>query len=255
MNNSFTREIIGKEIISLDSVPSTNDIAFDVGSGRKEAEGIVVIADEQTCGRGRPGKKWISPPGCNLYFTVLFEPLSHSGELSFLTIAAAVAIALAVREYTNLAAEIKWPNDIFINGKKGGGILLETRSVRKHRKLLALGIGLNVNMNLNALPLEMLNFTTSLITEKGEYIDKDRLFNLILARLENVYKILLNGNKSIIIDEWIQLDRTLGKTVSVRSGERVITGIAESINDFGALNVRLASGDVETVVAGEVTEI
>lgn len=252
INNLSKGDIIGREIIYLESATSTNDVAGEIGQQRENPEGIVVIADAQTSGRGRLGRAWISPPGVNLYFTVLLKPPFPPAEASFITLSTAVAVAVAVREYTGITAEVKWPNDIMINNKKAGGILVELKSVRNGIRLLSVGVGLNVNMSLNE-PGDLTQLATSLISEKGEPVDRIGLLGVILAEMEKTYKILLSGDKGVLISEWIRLNCTLGREVIAKGRERVISGTAENITDNGGLIIRTPSGGVETLNAGEVT--
>ncbi|MBI5664696.1 MAG: biotin--[acetyl-CoA-carboxylase] ligase [Nitrospirae bacterium] len=249
----FKGDIIGREIIYLESSASTNDSAFEIGRERTGPDGIVVVAEMQTKGRGRLGRNWVSPAGVNLYFTVLLSPPFPPEEASLMTLAAPVAIASAVIKYTGLAAQIKWPNDIMINGKKTGGVLIEMKSGKAASHLLAVGIGINVNMSPDVLPSEIRPLATSLKMEKGESISRSELLGAILADLEHTYKNLLNGNKRALINEWLRLNCTIGKRVSVRDHARTITGTADSINERGELIVKLFTGETETVRAGDVT--
>ncbi len=248
----FRGEIIGREIILLDSTSSTNDVANEIDSKEKTPEGTVIIADEQKNGRGRFGRNWISPPGVNLYFTVILKTPLVPENISIITLAAAVAVASSVREYTGLGAEIKWPNDILIRGRKIGGILVEMRSMKERIDLMNIGIGLNVNMQLETLPEDIRPFTTSLKAEIKTDINRYSLLNAILSKLEQIYKMILNGNKQTLIDEWIRLNCTIGKEVSVQSQNRIIRGVAESVNDNGELRIRLETGKIEIVNSGEV---
>ena len=249
----FQGEIIGKEIIFLETTTSTNDAAMELGTKREDPEGIVVISDSQSRGKGRFGRAWISPPGVNLYFTVLLKPPFPSKEAALLTLITAVAVVTAIRGYTGLNAEIKWPNDILINGKKAGGILLELKAAGNRINLLVIGIGVNVNMSLKDLPEDMRSLSTSLRVESGRLFDRVELLGKILAELDRSYKILLKGNKGALINDWIRLNSTLRNKVTVKNHERIISGIAENINDNGELIIRLPSGETETVKAGDVT--
>lgn len=249
----FKGDIIGREIVFFESTTSTNDKAIELGRQRENPEGIVVVADTQTRGKGRLGRSWISPAGVNLYLTVLLcPPLSHQ-DTSMITLAAPVAVASAIRTYTGLDAQIKWPNDILVNGRKTGGILIEMKSGRDNARLLAVGIGVNVNMSSDALPPDIRSLSTSLKIEKGESVDRLFLLREILSGLEHSYKILLEGNKGVLINEWLSLNSTTGRPVSVQGQDRCISGIAEGINDKGELLVRLSTGELETIRAGDVT--
>jgi BirA family biotin operon repressor/biotin-[acetyl-CoA-carboxylase] ligase len=248
----FNGEIIGREIIFFKSTTSTNDRAMEIGQQRENPEGIVVIADTQRRGRGRLGRSWISPPKVNLYFTVLLRPPFLPKEAPILTLMAAVAVVYAIREYVGLNAEIKWPNDILINDKKVGGILMEMKSGMDRIALVAIGIGVNVNMPLSLLREDIRPLATSLKEESGKSIDRIELLGRILAKLENCYKILLSGDKRTLIKEWLSLNSTIGNNVIVQMQDRVISGVAEGIDEDGGLIVRLSSGDVERVSAGDV---
>jgi len=251
--NTYRGDIIGREVIVLESTASTNDVALEIGRGRDEPEGIVVIADEQTGGRGRFGRRWISPPGVNLYCSVILKPDFVSGDVQLVTLAAAVAVASAIREDAGINAEIKWPNDILVNNRKISGILVEMRSGGGSPRLLIVGIGVNVNMNMDAFGEDLKGLATSIQIEKGHSLDRGHLFNGIASRLEGLYKNLLNGDKAAVIHQWYRLNCTIGKKVSISDQDRIITGMADGMNDRGELLVRLSSGGIETVRAGEVT--
>ncbi len=246
-------DIIGREVIYLPSAASTNDSAFEIGRNRTDPEGIVVVADMQTKGRGRLGRSWISPPGVNLYFSVLLNPPFPPEEASILTLAVPVAVASAIITHTGLPAQIKWPNDIIIHGKKAGGVLIEMKAGKTAVRLLAVGIGINVNMSPGVLPSEIRRYSTSLTTEKGESINRIALLGEILAALEHTYKNLLHDNKRALINEWLRLNCTIGNRVSVRNQDRIISGIADGITERGELIVRRVTGETETVRAGDVT--
>ncbi len=250
---AFRGDIIGREIIFLETTTSTNDAAFQAAGLRHDPEGIVVVADSQTAGRGRFGRRWESPPGVNLYFTVLLCPPLQPREVPLLTLAAGTAAASAIREFTGLKAEIKWPNDIIVNGRKTGGILVEMKTGARRINLLAAGIGINANMPPGSLPEHIRPFTTSLKAEAGRAVDRAGLFTLILEKLEHAYKILLNGDKRALINEWLRLNFTIGKNIQVSTPHGIISGVAEAINDSGELLIRLSSGELETVRAGDVT--
>ncbi len=247
------KSAIGKEIIYFDSIASTNDKAFEIGRQRENPEGIVVVANMQTHGKGRLGRKWVSPPGLNLYFTVLLKPLLTPGESLMLILAAAVAVTTAIRKHTGLEAWIKWPNDILINGKKACGILTETKSGRDGINLIAIGIGINVNMPLDALADDIKPLATSLKIESGSTIEKDKMLGQVLAEFEDAYKNLLTGDKRALINGWLRLNCTIGSKVVVKGHDKTLSGIAVGINDKGELLVRLSSGEVKSVCAGDVT--
>lgn len=261
----FKGDVLGKEIIFFDVTTSTNDRAMQIGQlsnsagkrpgqqGRKKLEGIVIIANEQEKGRGRFGREWISPPGVNLYFTVLLEPPFSPKEASIITLMASVAVVSSIREQTGLSASIKWPNDILINNKKVGGILTEMKSDMDMIDFIAVGIGVNVNMSSGMFTKAVRSVATSLKLEKKEPVNRVELLGLILSKLEYWYKNIINGRKDTLIEKWRSLDSTIGYTVKVKTPEGVISGIAEGVSDDGELIIKLFSGEAKKVYAGEVT--
>ncbi len=253
IENVFRGDIVGKEILFFDSLPSTNDRALEIGRQRQDPEGIVVLADMQTRGRGRLGRTWISPAGVNLYFTVLFSPPSSIDETRLITLAAPVAAVRAIRGSAGLKAGIKWPNDILIGGKKAGGILIEMKPLGNKKNLLAVGIGINVNMSVKTLPADIRDLSTSLKTEKDRPVDRLNLLREMLAEMERSYKFLLTGNRGALINEWIRLNSTIGNQVTVKNENSVITGVASGINESGELLITLSSGETETVRTGDIT--
>jgi BirA family biotin operon repressor/biotin-[acetyl-CoA-carboxylase] ligase len=248
-------EIVGNEIVFFSSIVSTNQKAREIGIERDNCDGIIVIADSQTGGRGRLGRNWISPPGVNLYFTILLNPPFPPKEASIMTLTAAVAVVSAIRNNTGLMAEIKWPNDIYVNGKKAGGILTEMKTAGNRVRFLAVGIGVNVNMPLNLLDSNIRPFSTSLKAEKGEPVNRMGLLKEILQEMEKQYKILLAGNKEALISKWLEMNSTVGRNIRVQIRDRTISGMAEGINQEGGLIIKIASGKSETVCAGDVTII
>ena len=141
VRNICKGEFIGKEIYFLESTESTNEKALEIGKKREDSEGIVVVADSQTKGKGRLGRHWISPPGVNLYFSVILKPDIPPAEAPLITLAAAVATASVLRTWKGIPADIKWPNDIMIRGKKAGWILTEMRTSGKEIGVVVVGIG------------------------------------------------------------------------------------------------------------------
>lgn len=249
----FKGDIVGKEIIFFQSTTSTNDKALEIGQKLKDPEGILVVADAQTRGRGRFGRQWLSPPNTNLYFSLLLKPPFYQKDIPILTLMSVVASASAIREFAGINAAIKWPNDIMVRDKKVGGILTEAKSEGGNIIFVVIGIGINVNIPLNILPKDLRAFTTSLKEEYGRPVDRTQLLGVILGKLEYWYKILLKGNKRVLINEWLMLNSTIGRSVKVQSSDGVISGIAEGIDSEGSLIIRLPSGDMKKVYAGEVT--
>jgi BirA family biotin operon repressor/biotin-[acetyl-CoA-carboxylase] ligase len=178
--------VIARDIIAYDEVSSTNDIAMDL-AGRGAKEGTVVVAEKQTSGRGRLGRKWFSPARCGLWTSIIFYPEFKPVELCQMNLIMGVALAQAIRKETGLQAELKWPNDIIISKKKVGGILIEMTATMDKVKNLAAGIGINVDISKKDFPSDLRETASSLRLEKGTDIDRLSLFREILYQIEYYY--------------------------------------------------------------------
>jgi BirA family biotin operon repressor/biotin-[acetyl-CoA-carboxylase] ligase len=246
---SFQGDIIGKEYIHLPTTGSTNDVVFEIGKTWQHAEGVVVTSDRQTAGRGR---HWVSPPSVNLYCSVRIPSAFHREEKQVLPLIAAVSVVRAIRFSTDLCAAIKWPNDILLENKKTGGILLETRTSGISYDLIALGIGLNVNMSLDSFPGDIKHSATSLLIEGKKEIDRSALLDDILATLDSDLRVLASGGRAQLLREWLKYSMTIGKTVQVQQDKTGVSGFAEGISYGGELLIRLTSGKIQAVTAGDI---
>jgi BirA family biotin operon repressor/biotin-[acetyl-CoA-carboxylase] ligase len=221
---------------------------------RPDAEGLVVVADEQTAGRGRRGHTWFSPPGSGLYVSVVVTPARAAFDppraIRLLTLAAGVALVEAIDRVTGLAVDLKWPNDLHAGGRKVGGILAEGLSVGSTIEPVVVGYGLNVRAA--AYPPELEDRATSLEAELGCAVERDRLFIETLAALARRYDDLLAGRFDAILDAW-RRHAPFACGARVRWGEasREQSGITAGIDDHGALLVRTGEC-TERIVAGEL---
>jgi BirA family biotin operon repressor/biotin-[acetyl-CoA-carboxylase] ligase len=243
---------VGRDIRVFQETTSTNDIAEKLArDGVKE--GVVVFAESQTKGRGRLGRKWISPASKGLWFSILLRPDLRPQEATRLTVVSATALARAIESETGLKPEIKWPNDILIHGKKVAGILTELSAELDHVKYVILGIGVDVNLNAAELPADLRKIATSLKVESGRMISRAGLAVAILRELDQDYARLATGDFAAIADEWEDRCTTLGCDVAIRVGNRQIRGRAESLGEDGALLLRTEHGHIERVTGGDVT--
>ena len=211
-------------------------------------EGAVVFAEEQTAARGRFNRAWVSPPGLNLSFSVLFRP--DKRKLPYINMAAALAVCDAASDLAGVTTTIKWPNDVRIDGKKLSGILVETDVVGNEIDHAVVGIGVNVNLDAGQYP-EIASTATSLMAECGRKFDRSRALRLVLEHLDRYYTRIRSG--SSLTAEWASRLDTLGKVVQVRWRDHVIEGTAETVDDQGDLILRKSDGTTVNVVAGEVT--
>ncbi len=241
---------IGRHLILLGSVDSTNTYALSLSEAM---HGTVVAAGEQTGGRGRQGRAWVSPAGRNIYLSVILRPPLRPEEATLLTLLAGVACCEAVRLITGLPVGIKWPNDLMLRGRKIGGILTELKTGNGVIQVAVIGIGINVNAGTEDFPPELCDIATSVRIETGKEHDRDRLIASILNAIDAWYGILLREGRQPVLDIWRNLSVTLGQMVRVMTDNETLLGTAEDIDDMGRLALRLGSGRMRTVHAGDLT--
>jgi BirA family biotin operon repressor/biotin-[acetyl-CoA-carboxylase] ligase len=217
-------------------------------SQKGEAEGTVVFAEEQTLGRGRLHRPWLSRRAQNLEFSVLLRP--KVVQLPHVNMAATMAVCRAVQKLYNLSPSIKWPNDVRINGRKLSGILMETTVQSSELTCTVVGIGLNVNFAPSRLP-GTVSSATSLSMEIGQRIDRTNLLSTLLEELDDLYRVVGTGHS--LTSDWSAMLETLGRTVRVRWKDQVIEGHAQSIDDQGNLILIRPDETIFTALAGEVT--
>lgn len=245
-------KIIGRDIRVFEETNSTNDIIEKLAADGVR-EGVVVFAESQTRGRGRLGRKWISPRRRGLWFSILLRPDLRPQAATQLTIAAATALVRALREQTALAPEIKWPNDILIHGRKVAGVLTELAAELDRVKYLILGIGVDVNLAASEFPLELRKMATSLKQETGHHVNRIDLAAAILRELDRDYARLRAGRFEALAQEWQQQCATIGRRVVIHIGPQRLEGHAEALDDDGALLLRTQHGRIERIVGGDVT--
>lgn len=243
--------VIGREIRVFRETRSTNEIMEKLAVDNL-AEGIVVFAESQTAGRGRLGRRWISPPGKGLWFSILLRPPLRPQEMTRLTIASVTSIARALRNYLGLKPEIKWPNDLLLRGRKVAGILTELNTEPDRIKYAILGIGLNVNLEARDLPDDLHSFATSLLLELGRPLDRAELAVQLLREIDRDYERICTGQFDTVAREWSQQCRTLGNYVSATVGPNQVRGWAESLDTDGALIIRNDHGHLQRIIGGDV---
>lgn len=244
---------MGREVHWFESTASTNDVAARLAESGAQ-EGTIVVAEGQTAGRGRHGRVWFSPPGAGLYVSVIVRPASvesnDENPAALLTLASGVAIAEAVRAVTGLPAEIKWPNDVLIGGRKLAGILAEAAVQAGALQFVVVGFG--VNLQPAAYPPELALRVTSIEAETSRPADRAVLVAEMLAAMGERCADLRAGRFDVILSAWRRLAPSLpGARVEWDSAAGVVRGRAEDIDRHGALLVRV-DGKLERIVAGEV---
>lgn len=244
ISTGLKTQVVGRKIIHYPRLPSTMTAARQEAR-RRAPEGTVVVADEQTAGRGRRERRWLSPGGCLALSVVLYPGLA---QLSSLIMIASLAVMHSIRAVTGLEPQIKWPNDVLANGKKVCGILVENDLKGKKVEYAVIGIGINVNIKVAEFS-EIEPVATSLSDELGREVSRRDVLRRLLVELDRLY---LQADETVF-EEWRDNLVTLGKPVRVETGGRIYEGMAESVARDGSLTLRLTNGAMMTVVAGDVT--
>lgn len=251
IKKELNTDFIGQEIHYYTATTSTNALAKELAS-RGAKEGTLFIAEEQTEGRGRMGRDWLSPAGKNILISLILRPYLSPIQISYITMITSLSVAKTIRSLTPLEAGIKWPNDIMIRGRKVGGILTEFSAEQDQVIYVVVGIGVNVNFDPTIYP-EIADTATSIYLELGQQFPRLKFLLVLLQELEKGYKELQAGRGSFILKEWRDSLMMLNKEVRIISGKETIEGMAEDVDEQGALILRLASGQPIKVYAGDVS--
>jgi BirA family biotin operon repressor/biotin-[acetyl-CoA-carboxylase] ligase len=246
ITNNLDTHFIGQRVIYYPRLTSTMDVAKREAQ-QGAAEGTIVVADEQTAGKGRLKRAWLSPEGNIALSIILYPSLPHLPSLIML---ASLAVVHSIEAVTGLKSQVKWPNDVLINSRKVCGILIESDVQGNTVDYTIIGIGVNVNLRLSGFP-EILSTATSLCDELGREVSRLSLIQRLLAEIERLYLSLPAGGS--VYEEWRDRLVTLGKRVQVKSGKTMYEGIAESVASDGSLLLRQLDGSLTRIVAGDAT--
>jgi len=244
-------DCFGQEVAYLPSTASTNLVAKELAQEGAQ-EGTLVITDFQSQGRGRLQRRWWSSPGENLLFSIIFRPPFELTQTFRLTVLSSLAVTEAIRQETGLEALIKWPNDVYIKGKKVSGILSEQGVKGKQLQYVVVGIGINVNSDPSTHP-EIRGMATSIKVELGQSFSRLRLLKVILELIEGYYYALKKDDFSSIRQTWDSLSLIKGKRVKVVSRGDLQEGVAESIDQEGFLVLRDYSGRKRRIISADVS--
>lgn len=251
--------IIGRTVLRMAEVTSTNDIVR-LHAERGEPEGFVVTADRQRMGRGRMGRRWVSPVAASVQMSVLLRPPFPASKASGITQMAALAVAAAVREIlpphssiSPLLVSLKWPNDVLLNSKKCAGILVESVVQGEVIAFAVLGIGVNANFSMREFP-DLVAVATTLADEVGKAVDREGLQAVLLDHLDKYYSLLCSGDsgESAIFREWRSQLSTLGQAVRVANSGGIEEGVAMDVEKDGTLLLMSAHGLLK-LDSGDVT--
>jgi len=259
---------IGDRLLYLPIVESTNTLAMQLAYERPE-EGLVVLTDSQTAGKGRRGRRWVDVPGCNVLMSILFRPLFPPHILVMIT---SLAVVDSIADSCQVAATIKWPNDVLIEDHKVAGILIETSHDSSGRMVAVAGIGVNVNGSIKELAehasmqVPLTAIATTLESACGHVVSREvfiaRLLQYIeksyfalqqeIAELSVVETVTTEPFSRLIRERWRSQLATLGRTIVVQQGNSVISGIAEDVDESGELLLRCHSGELVRIAWGDV---
>lgn len=258
---------VGERLVYLPEVESTNTLAMKLAHERPE-EGLVVLTDCQTAGKGRQGRRWVDTPGCNVISSTLLRPLFPP---HLLVMIASLAVVEAIEKACGVQATIKWPNDVLIADRKVCGILIETSHDRDGRLVAVLGIGINANGQLQGrierkgVEVDLATVATTLESACGHPVSREEILTHLLTAIENDYLALQQEATEppvatpyagpaarLLRERWQNHLSTLGRTVQVHQGDRVVEGVAEAVDDNGELLLRRHSGELVCITWGVV---
>ena len=250
----LSTKAIGRSLLTLDSTESTNLTAAELAP--VSPHGLVVVADHQTGGRGRNGHTWFSPPQRNLYFSILLKPPCTPAIVPQLSIVSALSMQSALLSlFPNLSITVKWPNDIWIDGRKVCGILCTMSAIGDATEYAVLGLGLNINTTLEELPPELHDTATSLRIASGHPCDRCRVLATFLNAFEQDYtQWLAAGSLRPFMQRWHQASLLDGHPVTAEHGHDTIAGTARGITPEGQLKLE-TNGTITLISAGDVARL
>ena len=246
--------LLGRRVLVYEKIGSTNSQAAILAAQGAE-EGTLISAETQTEGKGRLGRTWFSPPGVNLYLSVILRPRIEPNQATMLSLLAGVAVALAIRQQTHLMAQLKWPNDVLIGEKKVAGILADLAVDGQVIKYLILGIGLNVNMDASVLSPQLSETATSLKIESGLAVSRLDMLQTLVNQFERWYTVFRDDGATPILKEYTRLSNTIGRHIKVVCADKVVEGEAVGLDSNGGLILRKLDRTSLTVLTGDVIHV
>ncbi|MDO9574493.1 MAG: biotin--[acetyl-CoA-carboxylase] ligase [Candidatus Contubernalis sp.] len=244
-----TKEI-GQVMEHFQIIDSTNRRAKELAF-QGALQGTVVVAEEQTGGRGRVNNRWFSPKG-GLWFSVILKPHIVPQQLQIITLLASLAVVWGIQEMVSLPLKIKWPNDVYLNNRKCAGILTEISAEMDLINYIVIGIGINVKVDSKSFPRDLKEKIVSLGKETDTELFLPEMLAKILNQMELLYDQALGEGFEKIIEEWRRYDLLLGRQISVETPLEVISGKSMGINEKGALLLKIEQGQILEVLAGSI---
>jgi BirA family biotin operon repressor/biotin-[acetyl-CoA-carboxylase] ligase len=253
ITSELRTKTIGKRVYYFDSIDSTQNFAIKIASNSKE-NGTVVISQRQTSGRGRLGRKWLSPPG-GIWLSIVLHPKFDISMSTLFPIAASLALSNAIEKTLKKESKVKWPNDVTIKGKKVAGILIDASIESNKIENLVLGVGINYKVNASQLEKSLKNtenfYGVSSLIENSDSESPVLFIKKFFYELERIFELIEKGYGKIIINNWTKKSSTIGKNVSVSITDGKIKGKAIRLDDDGALIVK-ENNQFQRILAGDV---
>jgi BirA family biotin operon repressor/biotin-[acetyl-CoA-carboxylase] ligase len=246
--------VLARDIFTFGVVGSTNDVASALAKGGAR-DGALVVAEEQTKGRGRQGRTWHSPPGSGLWFSLVLRPDIEGEDAGTVSLAAALGVADAMQADYGVRSKIKWPNDVMVRGRKLCGILTEAEFAGSKVSFVILGVGINVLGKVTDFPAELSEIATTLQTEAGGAVSRSDVLVSVIHSIEARYLEVCKKGFPSLKDDLLERSTLIGKLARVQTGNGLVEGVAVAIDDRGALVLRSESGVMRRVVAGEVISL
>jgi len=240
--------------LTYESVGSTNEVAWEEAE-KGAAEWTVIIADEQTEGRGRLSRKWHSPAGLGAWVSIVLRPNVRPSVAPGLTMCASLAVAKALRKLHPMSVSLKWPNDVMVKGRKICGILTEMKASGDTVEFVVCGIGINLNQAAEDFPPELRDAATSVFLATGHRADRTALVAELLQQMEKLYGVFLRRGLAALMGEWRSMCPLFGKIVRMRTRGETVEGVFHDIDAGGALVLRLESGVHRSFLAGDVEPV
>jgi len=241
----------GEQIYYYETVETTQKVANELAN-HGATEGTLVIADQQTGGRGRLARKWFSPQNTGVWMSLIIKPNIPIHQAPQLTLLTAVAVAKAIEEQISMAPYIKWPNDLLINNKKVTGILTEMQAEADSIHSIVIGIGINVNQEQADFPEELQQIASSLYIETGKKYAREEIISSFLRHFEDIYTIYQKEGFAIVKELWESYAISVGKKITATTVNEKIVGIALGITDQGVLLIKDDQGQIHSIYSADI---
>ncbi len=246
IQGNLNTQFLGRHIQYYPFTNSTNDDIWELIDNNEAKNGTIVITDDQRKGKGRRNNQWLSQPGKNLTFSFLLNPQINTEKLGLISLMVGIGICKGIQQFNNLNCKLKWPNDILLNNKKIGGILIESKEINGNI-YLGIGIGINVNSDISQFPIDIQKSSISLIMKTRQALQREPLLAFILNNIESEYLYQFED----IIENWLQYCNHKNTEVKFHYGEKKIKGNFIGINELGYAQLKI-DGKIETFSGGEL---